>query len=140
MSLASQYSLIVILDGECVVCTGFARFLAHFSPSAKLMWAQHAITKSFLQDEFGISFQDVMRSIVAVKNGKVFRGSDAFIQILSVMPWYLHIIGIVISLFPHFIREWVYGLVASNRYTLFGKKGQCSLPSPSLKSKFLHPV
>jgi predicted DCC family thiol-disulfide oxidoreductase YuxK len=57
-----------------------------------------------------------------------------------VMPWYLRVVGFLIFLFPHFIREAVYGLIASKRYILFGKKEACSLPSPSLKAKFLHPV
>ena len=131
---------VVVIDGECVVCSGFARFIVHLSPESRLMWAQHPITKKFLLDEHNISYDDVMRSIVAVRDGKVYRGSDAFIHILSTMPWYFQILSFIISIFPRFIREWVYGIVASNRYTLFGKKDTCSLPSPSMKSKFLHPV
>jgi predicted DCC family thiol-disulfide oxidoreductase YuxK len=139
MSLSNQHRLIVVIDGECVVCSGFSAFIAQFSPDARLMWAQHAVTKQFLGD-FNISFDDVMRSIVAVHEGKVYRGSDAFIQVLSTMPWYFAALSWFIWLFPTFIREYVYGLVSSNRYTLFGKKESCTLPSASMKAKFLHPV
>ena len=139
MSLAKEHRLIAVLDGECVVCSNFARFITHFNPVARIMWAQHTITKSFLA-EFNISFDDVMRSVVVVKDGKVYRGSDAFIQILSTMVWYLRVVGIIISLFPHVIREWVYQRVANNRYTLFGKKDACTLPTPSMRAKFLHPI
>ena len=139
MSLSNQHKLIVVLDGECVVCSGFARFIACFNPDARLMWAQHPVTKNFLAD-FNISFDDVMRSIVAVHGGKVYRGSDAFIQILSTMPWYFVALSWFIWLFPIIIREYVYGLVSRNRYTLFGKTESCSLPPASMKAKFLHPV
>ena len=139
MSLANKYSLIAVLDGECVVCSNFARFITHFNPEARIMWAQHTVTKAFLS-EFNISFEDVMKSVVVVKDGKVYRGSNAFIQILSTMAWYLRVIGFIISIFPLCIREWVYQRVANNRYSLFGKKETCSLPSPGMKSKFLHPI
>lgn len=139
MSLSEKYRVIAVLDGECVVCSGFARFIAYFCPEARLMWAQHPVTRKFLE-EFSISFDDVMQSIVVVKDGTVFRGSNAFVQILSVMPWYFQILSVIISLFPFFIREPVYRLVARYRYSLFGRKDSCSLPSPALKSKFLHPV
>ena len=139
MSLALKHSLIAVLDGECVVCSSFARFIVHFNPDARIMWAQHAVTKSFLK-EFDISFEDVMRSVVVVRYGKAFRGSDAFVQVLSTMPWYFRIFGFIISIFPFTIREWVYQRVANNRYALFGKKDTCSLPSPTMKSKFLHPI
>jgi predicted DCC family thiol-disulfide oxidoreductase YuxK len=103
------------------------------------MWAQHPTSQECLA-EFGISFENVMSSIVVFRNGKVYRGSDAFIQVLLTMPWYMRVLAVLIAVFPRLIREWVYTGIASNRYLLFGKKDSCSLPSPTLKSKFLHPV
>lgn len=139
MSLAKQHELIVVIDGVCVVCSTFSRFVAFFNPNTRLMWAQHATTVQFLK-EFSISYDDVMRSIVAVHQGTVYRGSDAFITILKTMPWYLTILGYVIQIFPKFIREYVYGLVSSNRYSLFGQNDSCQRPSSELRAKFLHPV
>jgi predicted DCC family thiol-disulfide oxidoreductase YuxK len=137
--MSQNHKLVVVLDGECVVCSGFARFVVFFNPAARLMWAQHAVTREFLA-KFDISFEDVMQSIVALHEGQVYRGSDAFIAILSTMPWFIHFLGLLISMFPKFIREYVYSLISRNRYTLFGKKNSCSLPDKEMKSKFLHPV
>ena len=135
MLLAAKHHLIVVLDGECVMCSKFALFIARFCPESRLMWAQHEKAKAFLKE---LDISDIMQSIAAVKNGKVYRGSDAFIQILLTMPWYLRLLGYFMMLFPHFVREFVYGLIAANRYSLFGKYDKCSLPDPLVRSKFLH--
>ena len=39
--------------------------------------------------------------------------------------------------FPSFIRDFVYDIIARNRYKWFGKKDQCMIPTPDLLSKFI---
>ncbi len=39
--------------------------------------------------------------------------------------------------FPIFIRDLVYDIIAKNRYKWFGKKNQCIIPTSDLLSKFL---
>lgn len=138
-SFAEKHDLIVVLDGVCVVCSSFARFVVYFNPGARLMWAQNPQTIEFLS-LCGISYHDIMSSIAVFHKGCACRGSDAIAIILKSMPWYLAILGYFIMMFPRIIREYVYNFVARNRYEIFGKKSECSLPSPSLKAKFLHPI
>jgi predicted DCC family thiol-disulfide oxidoreductase YuxK len=38
---------------------------------------------------------------------------------------------------PAFIREPIYKWIARNRYKWFGKKEECMVPSPEIKSRFL---
>ncbi len=38
---------------------------------------------------------------------------------------------------PRPLRDWAYGLVARNRYRLFGRRDSCMIPTPELKAKFL---
>lgn len=137
MSLATQHHLIVVIDGECIMCSKFAKFVVTFNPDARLIWAQNDTAKEFLK-AFNISFENVMRSIVVVRRGNVFRGSDAFIQILLTMPWYLRLVAYSMMIFPRPLRELVYNWVATNRYDLFGKYETCTLPSKEIRSKFLH--
>ena len=42
-----------------------------------------------------------------------------------------------LRIFPKFIRDGVYNLVAKNRYRWFGKKEECWVPTPELKARFL---
>src|SRR5699024_382037 len=39
---------------------------------------------------------------------------------------------------PRFIRDWIYDLIANNRYKWFGKRDSCMVPTPQLQAKFLH--
>jgi predicted DCC family thiol-disulfide oxidoreductase YuxK len=103
------------------------------------MAAQHAKSIEIL-NEYNIASSDAMTSIVLLKDGVVFRGSDAFSQTLMTMNPFLWVLGYVLWLVPRVIREYVYHLVSSYRYFLFGKKDACSIPSPSLRGKFLHDV
>jgi predicted DCC family thiol-disulfide oxidoreductase YuxK len=38
---------------------------------------------------------------------------------------------------PRPIRDWVYDRIAKSRYSLFGKRDSCMIPTPSLKKRFL---
>ena len=38
---------------------------------------------------------------------------------------------------PEGLRNFIYDYIAKNRYKWFGKKEQCMIPTPELKSKFL---
>ena len=39
--------------------------------------------------------------------------------------------------FPKFFRDWIYDIIAKNRYKWFGKKESCMIPTPELQDKFL---
>ena len=43
----------------------------------------------------------------------------------------------VFFIVPTFVRNWVYDLVARNRYKWYGKKDACMIPTPELTNKFL---
>ncbi len=135
-----QHRLIVIIDGVCILCDGFGRFITRFNPEARLMWAQHEDTIKFLE-KYNISPDDSLKSIVAVKEGRVFRGSDAFIEALLTMQWYWRALAYFMKLFPHSVREFVYSHISSNRHSLFGKKEACSVKYvQEMRPKFLHPI
>jgi predicted DCC family thiol-disulfide oxidoreductase YuxK len=38
---------------------------------------------------------------------------------------------------PGFIRDAVYDVIARFRYSIFGKKDECMIPGPELKSRFV---
>lgn len=132
-------SPILIIDGVCAVCNNFARFVDRFRPECRFMCAQNEKTIEVLT-AYGITAEDAMTSIVLIENGKVYRGSDAFIQLLLEMSFVFQAIGLILRIVPRFIREFVYSAVANNRYRLFGKRDECSIPSLAMRKKFIHPL
>jgi predicted DCC family thiol-disulfide oxidoreductase YuxK len=75
-------------------------------------------------------------SVIYIYKDKAFIKSTAALQIAKKLGggWPL-LYGLIII--PRFIRDWVYGFIAKNRYRWFGKKDSCMIPSPELKSRFL---
>ena len=76
-----------------------------------------------------------MDSIVFFHQGKFYHKSTAVLKILQVLSFPYNS-GIVLFVFPRFIRDFVYDWVAKNRYQWFGKKAECWLPDQDLLSKF----
>ncbi len=79
---------------------------------------------------------NVVDSIVLIKDDKVFIKSAAVLEILKDMPiwWRVFRIGIIL---PKVIRDWLYDLIASHRYRIFGKKDECPIPPKDVQDRFL---
>jgi len=137
--MSSSSHPVLVIDGVCAVCNGFVRFVDRFRPDCRFMCAQNEQTIDVLK-AYNISADDAMTSIVLIDNGTVHRGSDAFIQILLGMNLLFKTLGMLMKLVPRFIREYVYSIVANNRYRLFGKRDSCSISSLGMRKKFLHPL
>ncbi|MGC1450565.1 MAG: DCC1-like thiol-disulfide oxidoreductase family protein [Candidatus Sulfotelmatobacter sp.] len=45
--------------------------------------------------------------------------------------------GFLLQLVPQSVRDWAYGMVARNRYRIFGRYDSCPLPSEETRSRFL---
>ena len=77
-----------------------------------------------------------LQSIV-LKNGEEVKvKSSAVLTIAKDLsgPWSLLYIFIIV---PRLFRDGIYNLIARYRYSWFGKKDQCMIPSPELKNRFI---
>jgi predicted DCC family thiol-disulfide oxidoreductase YuxK len=46
-------------------------------------------------------------------------------------------VGVLLQGIPRMVRDWGYGVVARNRYRLFGRYDMCPLPSEDTRGRFL---
>ena len=120
----------------CNLCNGAVQFIIKRDRSSKFLFAS-------LQSDYGQSQllrfaldPTTLHSIIAIEDGKFYERSDAALKIASglAQPWPL--LGIF-RILPRFFRDWVYDLIAKNRYRMFGKKESCMVPSPEMKAKFV---
>jgi predicted DCC family thiol-disulfide oxidoreductase YuxK len=75
-------------------------------------------------------------SILFVDQDKMYAKSTAALKIARHLSCgYPLLYGFIIV--PNFIRNWVYDIIAKNRYKWFGRKDSCMIPTPELKDKFL---
>ena len=126
---------IIFFDGECVMCNGFVDIMLRLDPNARILMAplQGEIAKEVLpplpvnRKEWTIYFLD--------ESGLYCR-SEAFIRICKRLNNWVSILGIT-GMVPLPIRDGIYNFIASNRYSFFGRKPNCRIPSASEQEHFL---
>ena len=126
----------ILFDGVCNLCNGFVVFVIKRDPDAKFKFASLQSEEGIeLQNEFDM-VQERIETMVLVKNDNYYLKSDAVLRILKELnglwPYLYYFIYV-----PRPIRDFVYDLIAKNRYRLFGRQDQCMVPTPDLKKRFL---
>jgi len=76
-------------------------------------------------------------SFIVIENNKAYMKSNAALRLYNKLPWYWKWVQIF-WIVPKFIRDGIYNFIAKNRYTWFGKKEECMLPSKEMKKRFLN--
>jgi predicted DCC family thiol-disulfide oxidoreductase YuxK len=127
---------VILFDGVCNLCNQSVQFIIQKDPSGKFTFAA-------LQSSFGKQLLENYQlpprtySVILIKNSKVYQRSSAALEIAKQLTglWPL-LYGLIIV--PPFIRNAVYDWIARNRYRWFGRKDECMIPTPELKSRFLN--
>jgi predicted DCC family thiol-disulfide oxidoreductase YuxK len=118
---------IIVFDGICHVCSGGVRFLARHrvEPPFELIPMQSAEGNALL-DKYGIDTEDPATFLV-LDRGLVLTQSDASIHVMAAIGgvWRLVVVARVI---PRAWRDWLYRLLARNRYRWFGRRATCYVP------------
>ncbi len=116
---------IILYDGFCILCSGWVRFVL-----------QRDVVRRFrftpIQSPYGSRLAVVCGIDPAnpdtnalVIDGRVYRRSDAALAVLSRLPGWGWIT--FLQIVPRRARDFVYGLIAHNRYRLFGRRQSCDV-------------
>jgi predicted DCC family thiol-disulfide oxidoreductase YuxK len=126
--------VIVLFDGVCNLCNGVVQFVIARDPQARFKFASQ-------QSQAGIELMRLhhlpeMTSVVLIRDGKALLKSDAVLEIARLLPapwtW-----AAAFKFVPRVVRDFVYDLVARSRYSIFGRRDACWLPTPELRTRFL---
>jgi predicted DCC family thiol-disulfide oxidoreductase YuxK len=126
----------VLFDGVCNLCAGVVRFVIERDREARFRFAplQSELGRA-LQRQHGLDPDELATFVVIDAEGAATR-STAVLRILRQLgaPWrWLYPLRWV----PTPLRDALYGVVARNRYRWFGRREQCLVPTPELRSRFL---
>jgi predicted DCC family thiol-disulfide oxidoreductase YuxK len=126
---------IVLFDGVCNLCNKTILFLIKHDRNHNLHFAatQTESGKKLMRQ---YNILDEEKSVFFIKEGIVFSKSNAVIEIAKQITGWPHIFKYV-NLFPAFIRDTVYNLIAKNRYAFMGTRDSCSVPSKDHIERFL---
>ena len=135
---------IVLYDGVCGLCNRLVQFLLKRDKTDQLRYA--ALQSDFavkVLNRHGLNPNDLDTVHVILNyeepNESVLARSNAILEVLTRLGgiWRIARIGKIV---PRPIRDWIYKLVAENRYRMFGKFDTCMLPEPRHRAKFLDSV
>ncbi len=128
---------IILFDGVCNFCNSAVQFVIERDKKNQFLFAslQSAEGRKILTEN-NLS-PDKLYSFILVENGKIYDRSTAALRVVKKLSGFWQFFyGFIIV--PGFIRDAVYNFIAKNRYQWFGRKNECMVPTPELKSKFLN--
>lgn len=126
---------IIFFDGVCNFCNASVNFIITHDSTRRYRFAslQSELGQKTLQEN-GYSTVK-LNTILLLRNGKLYQKSTAALEIARYLKGWSWLYGFIIL--PRFIRDAFYGLVARNRYRIFGKSESCRIPTPEERSLFI---
>jgi len=127
---------IILFDGVCNLCNHTVTFLIKYDKNNILKFtASQTIAGANIIRQYSVLNEG--KSVVFIKDGIVFYKSDAVIEIARQLNGWPHLFKYA-CFFPKFLRDGIYNLIAKNRYSLFGKKETCMVPTEENRNRFLN--
>lgn len=136
--MIDQAHPIVLFDGVCNLCNGSVLFILDRDPAAHFRFAA-------LQSDAGRRLLEELgrplgagdpESIVLVDAGRVYERSAAALRIARRMRGLWKLLWVLVIV-PWPVRDFVYRVVANNRYRWFGRTAECRVPTPELRARFI---
>lgn len=127
---------VILFDGVCNLCNGAVNFVIKHDKKEKFYFAS-------LQSDYGqeilasLSLQsNELKTLIYQDGDEIYFKSEAIIRICKDAGGWLKI-AVLGYVFPLFIRDFIYKLIANNRYKLFGKREECIIPDKRIQKRFL---
>lgn len=125
---------IVFFDGHCSLCNGLVDWLMKVDKTNKLKFAslQGENANNLLSGDKTID----INTIIYLRENQEYDRSTAILMILSDIGsiWRIARFFLII---PKFIRDFIYKIIATNRYRIFGKKDFCRIPTSKERDRLL---
>ena len=127
---------IIVFDGVCVLCTGFARFVVARDPDARFrLTAAQSATGQALFRHYGLD-PVAFETNLLIENGRAYAKLDTVRRILPKLGGLWPAAGLLTCL-PGPIADALYSGIARNRYPLFGRTETCMVPPPDWRERVI---
>ncbi len=126
---------LIVFDGECVLCSGFFRFMLKRDKARRFEFAtaQSPLRQRMYKAQ-NLPVVDYETNLVIV-DGKVFQQLDAFAAAVRALQGVWPFLSLVRFL-PSAVKDPLYFSIARNRYALFGRYDTCMMPDAALLERF----
>ncbi len=126
---------VILFDGVCKLCNRSVKIILRIDRQGRLKLAP-------LQSDYGRRVLErhgmksgPLDSMMLLEGERLTSQSTAIIRISKYLGglWPLCMIMLII---PRFIRDFLYGIIAKNRYRWFGRYDTCPLPDSEFEDRF----
>ena len=137
--MADSINPVILYDGVCGLCNRLVQFVLKHDRKAHFRFAS-------LQSDYAARIlqahhldPDDLDTVYLVQESSAppVGRSDAVISVLRELGDLWAAIAVALRLFPKWLRDWGYGVVARHRYRVFGKYETCLLPEKRYQGRFL---
>lgn len=126
---------IVMFDGECNLCNKSVQFILKRDQNDYFLFSslQNDTAKKLLEQ---YDSHHHIESLIFIEKGKIYEKSSAALRICRHLNgiWKIGYLGLII---PKPFRDYLYSIIAKNRYHWFGKRDSCMIPSSEIQKRFL---
>ena len=127
---------IIFFDGVCNLCNASVQFvIAHDKKDRFRFTALQGDYAKEILPQFNADLGK-LNTILLLEDGKLYTKSSAALRVARKLNGLIPLLYAFLIV-PKFIRDWVYDIIAKNRYRWWGRQESCWIPTPDLKSKFI---
>ncbi len=126
---------VFVFDGHCVLCSSGAAFIMRYDHEHKVRFlsAQSSLGEA-IYNHYGLPLDS---SYILIADDGTHMKTDGFFRLADILGGWFRV-GKVFKIIPRFVRDWVYGHIARNRYSLFGQsEEQCALLTPAQRAQLV---
>lgn len=129
-------ALVLFFDGDCGFCSKSVRRVYQLDSRGAIEFAP---LQGVLAGKLGLRkyAEKGGGSMVILRenDGIMFTKGDAWIILGKALGGIWGALAFAFSFFPKNVRDWIYDIVARNRYLLAGKGNQCAMPEEGLRKR-----
>jgi len=131
----SEVDKIVFFDGFCNLCSSSVLFIIKRDSKAQFkFFSLQSLDLREIKSKYHVAA--LPDSLLLIDRNRLFVKSSAALRIAKNLDgvWPLFYGFIIV---PAPIRDWMYDLIAKNRYKWFGKRNSCMIPTAELEARFI---
>ncbi len=131
----NENSPLILFDGVCKLCNGSVKFI--IKRDSKAVFKFQALQNYQNLQQVATHFQNqVPDSIILIQDGIIYSKSTAVLKICKNLDGLWPLLY-ALFIIPKPFRDYLYMLIAKNRYVWFGKYEKCTIPDENFNERFI---
>ena len=115
--------LLILFDGLCPICNSCVRFITKINHNKRIVFcSMESELGSIIINDLNLSH--ISDSIVVIEKDAYYTNGQAIKRIVDKFTG-IYSICKLIKLFPIFVIDFIYQIIAKNRYLIFNKYKEC---------------